>query len=347
MRLLVLYEELAGYFISSIVEFAKETNVEIYIIHKPTNSIAPFEFESHPLLNLFDRSLWNESETIEFAINLKPNYIFCGGWGYKPFLKICKKLKKTIPITLGFDNQWNGSLKQRMAIFYGRIFLKNIFEFAFVPGMLQKKFALKLGFKEQNIHLGAYCCDYNFFNTIFEKTIHLKKEKFPKVFLFTGRYSEEKGIRQMWDAFNSLSENNDWELWCIGKGPIEPAVHPKIKHFGFVQPKDLAPIIENAGVFILPSLFEPWGVVIHEMATAGLPILCSENVGAAELFIENQYNGYSFNPNEINEIKLCMNKIIKLSDAELIEMSLRSNSLSKKITHQTWNKSMKKMLQIN
>jgi len=44
-------------------------------------------------------------------------------------------------------------------------------------------------------------------------------------------------------------------------------VHDK----GFVQPSDLPNIFAQAGVFILPSRYEPWGVVIGEALASGLP----------------------------------------------------------------------------
>ena len=66
----------------------------------------------------------------------------------------------------------------------------------------------------------------------------LKKINFPKRFLFVGRYIKRKGLLDLWESFVQLQEEspNDWELWCVGKGPLykDRIIHPKIKHFGFV-----------------------------------------------------------------------------------------------------------------
>ena len=346
MKLVVLYEELAGYFISSIEHFAQTTKIEVVIIHKSSNAVAPFKLETSQYIQLKNRDEISEQQLYDFVNKLQPNYLFCGGWAHKPYLKICKNFNRKIPVAVGFDNQWIGNLKQRLSAIYAQFYFKKLFDKAFVPGTLQKKFAQKIGFKEKDILLGAYCCDYNLFSGIYTNTVNKKQEHFPKVFLYTGRYSQEKGITDLWDAFVELGDDHDWELWCVGVGAIPPIKHPKIKHFGFVQPKELAPIIEKSGVFILPSHFEPWGLVVHEYAAAGFPILCATKVGASEVFLENNINGFSFSPGNKSEIKNVLNKIIQMEESKLIEMSIKSHQISTKITNETWTATFKQLFGI-
>ena len=53
----------------------------------------------------------------------------------------------------------------------------------------------------------------------------------------------------MWEAFKALHEENttDWELWCVGTGPCfkERMIHPKIKHFGFLQQNEVLELMEK------------------------------------------------------------------------------------------------------
>jgi len=346
MKLVVLYEELAGYFISSIEHFAQTTKIEVIIIHKTSNAVAPFKLETSEYIQLKNRDQISEQQLYDFVNSCQPNYLFCGGWAHKPYLKICKNFKGKIPVAVGFDNQWNGNLKQRLSAIYAQFYFKKLFDKAFVPGTLQKQFAKKIGFNDNDILLGAYCCDYQLFANTYTHTQKQKEANFPKVFLYTGRYSPEKGITDLWDAFIELEDHKNWELWCVGVGAIPPINHPKIKHFGFVQPKELTPIIEKSGVFILPSHFEPWGVVVHEYAAAGFPILCSKKVGASEVFLENNVNGYSFTPGNKNEIKNVLNKIIHMNENKLIEMSKKSHQISSKITNDSWTATFMKLLDI-
>jgi glycosyltransferase involved in cell wall biosynthesis len=346
MKLLVLYEELAGYFISSIEHFAQTTKMEVVIIHKSSNAVAPFKLETSQFIQLKNRDEISEQQLYDFVNSWVPNYIFCGGWIHKPYLKICKNAKGKVPIALAFDNQWTGNLKQRLAAIYAQFYFKKLFDKAFVPGTKQKQFAEKIGFKEKDIFTGVYCCDYNLFSSIYKDSLKTKQSHFPKVFLYTGRYSQEKGITDLWDAFVELEDHKSWELWCVGIGAIPPINHPKIKHFGFIQPKDLAPIIEKSGVFILPSHFEPWGVVVHEYAAAGFPILCSTKVGASEVFLEDTINGFSFAPGNKSEIKNVLNKVIQMDEKKLIEMSVKSHQISAKINNETWTASLKQLFEI-
>ena len=68
-------------------------------------------------------------------------------------------------------------------------------------------------------------------------------------------------------------------------------IHPKIIHHGFLQPHELTPHLIDAAAFVMPSKKEPWGVVLHEMAIAGLPMLASRAVGASTEFIDSTKNG--------------------------------------------------------
>ena len=66
-----------------------------------------------------------------------------------------------------------------------------------------------------------------------------------------------------------------------------------VEMLGFVQPDDLPAVLERAGCLVLPSRFEPWGVVVHEAAAAGLPIVCTPVCGAATRLVLDGYNGSS------------------------------------------------------
>jgi glycosyltransferase involved in cell wall biosynthesis len=221
---------------------------------------------------------------------------------------------------------------------FARYYFSNHFDRCFVPGLPQKEFALRLGFPEKRIATGAYSCDFDHFNAYHKKYAEEKKANFPKRFIYAGRYSPEKGIDLLWKAFINLQEEmpNDWELWCLGKGDIEPVVHPKIKHFGFIQPDAMEEFIQQTGVFILPSLFEPWGVVAHEFAAAGFPLLLSEQVGAGEAFLKPEQNGFSFRAGDADAISSAMKSIVELSDQKLFHMGELSAKAAATITPVKW-----------
>lgn len=148
----------------------------------------------------------------------------------------------------------------------------------------------------------------------------------------------------MWEAFTALQREhpNDWELWCTGTGELydKRREHPKIRHFGFVQPAELGKIISETGVFLLPSHFEPWGVVAHEFAAAGFPLLCSDEVMAAGQFLKNGENGFIFPSDKIHEMKSVMKKIVILPDEQLVEMGNKSHVYSQELTPDKWTETL-------
>jgi glycosyltransferase involved in cell wall biosynthesis len=346
MTLLVLYEELAGYFIKCISTFAHLYNAEVHIIHKEVNKEAPFHLNINKGIRLYNRAEYTNRQLMGLSETIKPDAIFCGGWSNKAYLNIARQNKGKIPIIVGFDNKWNGSLKQQIASFIAPYYLGNKFDKCFVPGPQQERFGLKMGFRKDQILSGAYSCDFDLFHDQYLASRELKRKDFPKRFIYVGRYLEHKGIRDLWAAFIELQNESptDWELWCLGAGDVESVIHPQIKHFGFVQPRDLPEFISQTGVFVLPSHFEPWGVVVHEFAAAGFPIICSDEVGARTTFVENNFNGYIYKSGDINGLKKALRTIINSSQEELFNLGENSVEKSKLITPNKWSEQLMSLL---
>ncbi len=334
-KIAFLYSEIAGYFLACAKTLA--TKAEVLIVRWPTNDEAPFEFKEEKQLKIINKADYSTLELQGIINAFDPNTVVCSGWMDKDYLKIVKSLDQKVNRVLSLDNHWKGNLKQQIATFVSPFYLKKIFTHAWVPGKPQEKFAKKLGFKGKTL-LGFYCADNFLFQNQYKATFTEKKEKFPKRFLYVARYVSHKGIFELWRAFVSLQKEypNEWELWCLGTGEewdnrIE---HEKIKHFGFVQPKEMNPIIKETGVYILPSKFEPWGVSVQEFAISGYPLLLSDEIGSKEFFLNE--NGEAFQAGNENEIKRAMLKIINTDSADLIKMGEKSNAVGMSYTMEMW-----------
>lgn len=343
MTVLFLYTELADYFLKCCNELAK--SAEVHIVRWPVNKEAPFEFEFSDKIKIYDKAKYPREELKKLVQKINPGIIICSGWIDKDYLYVTRAYKSKIPTVLTCDTHWKGTLKQYLAVTLGRFYLQQIFSNAWVPGNIQANYVNKLGFGKNKTSLGFYCCDLEKFNAVYNAHHSQKENHFPKRLLYVGRYYQFKGITDLWQAFIEIKQeyNNDWELWCLGVGDLQPVQHPAIRHFGFVQPKDLEPIVKDCGVFVLPSHFEPWGVVVQEYAASGFPLILSDAVGASETFLSQGENGFSFSAGNKEALKAQLKKIMNLSGKELILMSDKSHQLAQSINRQDWVKTILKM----
>ena len=297
---LFLFTELSGYILACF-NYASENGYIIHVVNYPVNSDAPFELEKQEKKTLFFHNK-NQINTIkklqDFILELDPGIIFVSGWMDKLYFKFSTDKNNSFKKILLLDNTWLGTLKQNLWSILFNFKFKSAFQGVWVPGDVHKTYAKKLGFKDEEIYNGLYTCNTNLFNSFHLNTNLKKKSNFPRRFLYVGRYDEVKGLRNLWNSFINVVEKNDfkWELWCVGTGKLWDSrpQHPLIKHFGFVQPKKLKKIIQDTGVYVLPSIYEPWGVSLHEMVSSGMPVLISENIGSKVYFLKEKINGLSF-----------------------------------------------------
>ncbi len=334
-RILILYTELAGYTMSCL-KALENTGVTIHLVRYPVNIEAPFEFSFSSNIHVYNRSELSRAELIQLAENIQPDILLVSGWMDKDYVAVAKQWRNRIPTIVAMDNKWEGTLKQRLAVFAAPYLVLNAFNSCWVPGIIQKEFALRLGFKPENVKTGFYTADTHYFSEIYSQG---NDRHVPHRFVYSGRYYDFKGVRELWDAFASwkMEQPNDWKLVCMGTGDISGAVHPDIEHLGFVQPDRLRQILLEGGVFILPSRIEPWAVVVQEYAAAGYPLLLSKNVGACEAFLIENKNGFSFEANNVNAIKNTFAKVNQLSAQELSAMKKVSHELGIANSPQQWS----------
>ncbi len=116
----------------------------------------------------------------------------------------------------------------------------------------------------------------------------------PIQLLAVGAVSRRKGYEVLVEALHPLADL-DWRLAIIGATDRDPAAVQSVRGAidaaglahritlaGKVVPATLARHYENADVFVMPSLFEGYGMVLAEAMAHGLPIVCTTGGAAAE-----------------------------------------------------------------
>jgi len=68
----------------------------------------------------------------------------------------------------------------------------------------------------------------------------------------------------------------------------------RIRFVGFLNQSALPGLYAAADLFVLPSEEEPWGLIVNEVMAAGLPVIVSDQVGAAADLVECRNTGIIF-----------------------------------------------------
>jgi len=324
-----------GYTLSTL-KVIKSNGFNVHLIHWDNKKITPYEIDHKLGINIYPKSHYTYNSLKNLVDKINPILVYVSGWQDKDYLKICYNLRKhSIKIVVGFDDQWNGTIKQKFASILGFLgFFKLFYSHAWVSGFNQFEYAKRLGFKKEDIIYDLLSADLSLFQKSFKLTQQKKIESYPHRFLFVGRFEDTKGIDILLNAWSSIENNKGWELCLIGSGSfkINTNNYKNLIVKDFLQPDLLVKEITNCGFFILPSKFEPWGVVVHEFAAAGLPLLLTYSVGAASSFLIPGYNGYIVKNNNLKDLVDKLIKIINTNDIELIQMMINSNQLSKRIS---------------
>lgn len=339
MRVLILYTELAGYVVGNIRRFLQlHPEAELLLVHYPVNPEAPFDFNFPPSFNSLVFGKSQEEDIKKNILKFDPDIVLCSGWSNKTYLKWVSLLNKNVKKVICFDNQWKGSAKQWLLTLMAPLTFLNMFKYAWVPGQPQKTYALKLGFKKDRVFTGLYPADTELFIPIGKQKLSIQGA-YPKTLISVARYIPQKDLPTLWKAFVSANSKtgNRWKLDCFGYGELydQRLLDPFIEHHGFKQPSELEKFVVNAGAYALPSTNEPWGVAVHEMALCALPLILSDQVGAATMFLENG-NGFSFHAGRVTELEDILTKLMQMSDAELWKMAENSYRAGMKLKSDDW-----------
>lgn len=131
------------------------------------------------------------------------------------------------------------------------------------------------------------------------------------VVLYVGRVAPEKGLTAALEALDLLNMNDGIRpLLCI-VGVGSEAAHLRslarrydvdVEFPGFQEGEALAERYAAADIFLLPSVSEPWGLVVNEAMRFGLPLILSDRVGCAPVLLRNDSNGYMFEVGNATEL---------------------------------------------
>lgn len=131
-------------------------------------------------------------------------------------------------------------------------------------------------------------------------------------FLYVGRFSQEKNLLRLLQAYRRYRElePEGWRLVLVGDGPQREELRETARELGldgvvwpgYKRLDELPIYYALSGAFVLPSVSEPWGLVVNEAMASGLPVLVSSRCGSAWDLVREGDNGYTFDPFDPGEL---------------------------------------------
>lgn len=262
-----------------------------------------------------------------------PDVFFHTGWRYRHFISLADEVRARGGQVVGmFDNNWKGNFRQILGGIYFRLFLRKKYAAVFVPGFEGRKLARFLGFKKERIFSGLYGSSGEIFSS------QIKCSKRPKCFLFVGQFIHRKGVLELVNAYKKFHEHYpEWKLRLIGQGDLADQLRgsPGILVEPFKQPNEIAKVMNEARVLILPSREEHWGLVVHEAALSGCGLLLTSQVGAAK-DMSTSRNAIVIDRLSINALMNAMNSFAEMSDEKIELMQSDSLKIATKFGPKVW-----------
>jgi len=346
MNCLFLCRRLAGYFHNCIRHFADlEPQAQIRIVAQPNADNAPFRFDEHPRIDIVSRSQFQNDAIGMITGSESPDFVYLAGWSDPLYRQICHKLRGSIPVVMGMDNQWNGTVKQQVM---SRLLWPWVHTFCnriWIPGLYQYEYARHLGFHRNRILTGMYAADCERYWNIGEATDFRSATK---RLLFIGNMWQDKGVVELVEAFNGLAAVfPNWRLVLVGGGPLVDIYRnasDRIDVLGFLQPAQMADLIGGCHAFCLPSYHDAWAVVIHEACCMGLPVVATDVCGATSAFVHEGYNGFLCAARDQASLQAALHKLLSLPNDELAEFGRRSRLLSGQTTPDAWAAKVRSLL---
>ncbi|MBK3665349.1 glycosyltransferase family 4 protein [Bradyrhizobium diazoefficiens] len=181
-----------------------------------------------------------------------------------------------------------------------------------------------------------YHCDIEAFHRI-ERP---KRSEGPLTFLFCGQMIARKGLDILLAAFDRLVlAGHDATLRLVGREAelsdmlrqVDPKTKARIDYLGFQPPERLPEFFAGNDVFVLPSRHDGWGVVVNQALAAGIPVICSDNVGAAMDLVRPGFNGLLVKAGDVDSLAAALQQLVE-APAVLDEWSRNARETSRDLT---------------
>lgn len=175
-------------------------------------------------------------------------------------------------------------------------------------GQNNKNFYRHYGISESKLIHVPYCVDNAFHGESYRKLVARRKEirrewmieDDAPVILYVGKLIPQKQPFLLLRAFQQVRQQQVCHLLYAGDGELRSRLEAAIDRSGiagvhvtgFLNQSEIGKAYIAGDVLVLPSLFEPWGLVVNEAMNFRLPVVVSDRVGCAPDLVRVGENGY-------------------------------------------------------
>lgn len=197
-------------------------------------------------------------------------------------------------------------------------------------GQLNRDFYLRYGVPVERVFTMPYAVDNAFFQEQVRRVVagrevlrrELRLEPGRPIFLYAGKMIERKRAEDLLEAFIRLSPDGHREprayLLFIGDGDLRHSLERRvaqlgwgaIRFLGFKNQTELPAYYDLCDVFVLPSVREPWGLVVNEVMNAGRAVIVSDEVGCHSDLVKDDVNGYVFKAGDVTSLEAALSKVL-------------------------------------
>ena len=208
--------------------------------------------------------------------------------------------------------------------------LRHLVDCFLAIGSLNRNYYLSLGVDSQRIIRMPYAVDNKFFRDRcreasrnreeFRRSLGLEANR--PVILYAGKLYGRKRPEDLLEAYRRFSGDGESQpspyLLFVGDGESRRGLEARansfgwssIKFLGFRNQTELPPFFDLCDVFVIPSSFEPWGLIVNEVMNAGRPIIGSDRVGSCHDLLKDGVNGYFYSAEDIGQLHQALVKIL-------------------------------------
>lgn len=219
--------------------------------------------------------------------------------------------RRGIPAFLWGDSNIRGDRARGWRAKLKRLLLPRILRTCFgvfCCGRLGRAYFLRYGVAPERIYQMPYEADYDAIRSVPAERVAAVRTRFHlararRRLLYVGRLVAVKRPDLLIEGFAAIAdERPEWDLVIAGDGPLRATLQTLVPEplrrrviwTGFLADlPDVAALYAASDALVLPSDYEPWGVVVAE-ACAHLAIVASSVVGAAAELVQDGVNGKLF-----------------------------------------------------